>query len=304
MRSTDLQLDVAAATGLDEPVHVAGTLHLPDGEAAGGRLDLLLALHGGGYRRSYWHPPFDNAYSFARFFTDRGKAVLALDHLGMGDSTKPEPESRLSRAAIAAANAEALAQVVAGLTGGRLGQAGAVSVTGVGHSIGGMMVVTQAAAHGGMDRVAVLGWANQPMVLGGTDAATLAAMLPPHGYLPTPREPMRALFYLPDVSREIVEADEALAGETPSCLGRDALTPGIVHAAAAAIAAPVLVVHGEVDTSPDPWGEPAYFRRSRDVTLHVVAGSAHCHNLASTRRDHWARLDRWIVATPAITSSS
>jgi len=44
----------------------------------------------------------------------------------------------------------------------------------------------------------------------------------------------------------------------------------------------------------DPWGEPAYFRGSKDVTLHILDGSAHCHNLAGSRRDYWVRLDRWI----------
>ena len=89
-------------------------------------------------------------------------------------------------------------------------------------------------------------------------------------------------------------ADEALATATPACLGRDALTPGIVHAAAAQIRMPVVCVYGEVDTSPDPWGEAAYFKGSTDVTLNVVPGSAHCHNVASSRRAHWQRLNRWV----------
>jgi len=105
---------------------------------------------------------------------------------------------------------------------------------------------------------------------------------------------LRRLFYLPDVPPEIIEADEATATPTPSCLGRDALMPAIVHQAAAQIAVPVMVVHGVVDTSPDPWGELAYFKGSKDLTLSVLEGSAHCHNVATTRREHWRRLDRWI----------
>lgn len=301
MRSQDMAFDVAQAAGLDEPAQVAATLHLPDTIEPGAPLHLILALHGGGYRRSYWHPPFGDRddYSFARFFTDRGKAVLALDHLGMGDSSKPEPESKLSRAAIARANALALAKTVGALTDGTHGLAGSVSVTGLGHSIGGMMIITQAAAHRGMDRVAVLGWANQPMVLGDTDVATLSATLVPEGYLATPRAAMRGLFYLPDVPADIIAADEANGTTTPACLARDALTPGIVHAEAAAIAVPVFVLHSVVDTSPDPIGEVRFFTASRDVTLSVLDGAAHCQNFATTRRRHWARLDRWIDSLPA-----
>jgi pimeloyl-ACP methyl ester carboxylesterase len=301
MHSRDVVFDVGEVTQLGSGAQVAGSLHLPDRVEERGQLELLLCLHGGGYRRSYWHPPFgeNDEYSFARFFTDRGKAVLALDQLGMGDSSKPEPESRLSRTKIAAASAHALAQAARSLTDGTWARAAAVAVTGVGHSIGGMMIITQAATHGGLDRVAVLGWANQPLTLGDTDPALLSSEVIPSGYLPAPRVLLRSLFYLPDVPKPIVEADEATATPTPSCLGRDALTPGIVHDAAARISVPLMVVYGVVDTSPDPWCEVAYFMGSQDVTLSVVVGSAHCHNLAGTRRQHWERLNRWIDCLPA-----
>jgi len=287
MKSIDLKLDVSEATGLGPDTRIAATLHLPSGgnDRPG---HLLLAIHGGGYRRSYWHPPFaDESYSFARWFTDRGKAVLAIDMLGMGDSTRPEPESVLSSRIIAAAHAEALRQVVAGWNG-------PVSVTGVGHSMGGMMIIAQAAAHGGMDRVAVLGWANEPMVLGDSDVATLQAGLSASGYLATPRARMRALFYAPDVPANLIAADEAHGSTTPATLGRDALTPGIVHGAAAQIAVPVLVVHSVIDTSPAPEREPAYFTASPSVALHVLEAAAHCQNFAGTRQRHWADLDDWI----------
>jgi pimeloyl-ACP methyl ester carboxylesterase len=301
MKSRDVVFDVTTAAGSDEPVRIVGTLHLPENPGQSGKLDLLLCLHGGGYRRAYWDSPCGRAgeYSFAQFFTAQNKAVLALDLLGMGDSSKPQPESKLSRPSVAAANADSLSQAVQRLTDGTWANAAAISVTGVGHSIGGMMLITQAAAHRGMDRVAVLGWANQPMVLGDTDTATLSATLIPSGYLPSPRPALRKLFYLPDVPAAVIEADEALATETPACLGRDALTPGIVHAASAQITVPVLIVHGVVDTSPDPWGEVRFFKSARDVTLSVLEGSAHCHNLAASRREHWSRLNRWVDSLPA-----
>jgi pimeloyl-ACP methyl ester carboxylesterase len=300
MKSLDIDFDVSAATGLDAGTTVAGTLHLPAELEPGKPIDLLFCLHGGGYRRGYWHPPFgqDDTYSFARYFTDRGKAVLAIDLLGMGDSSRPQPESRLDRMKIAAASAAALDETIIGLRDGRWASCGAISVTGVGHSIGGMMIITQAAAHHGFDRLGVFGWANLPMILGDTDAATLAAALPPHGYLETPKEPMRRLFFMPDVPEDVVQADEAIRSSTPTCLGRDALTPGIAHAASASLALPIFVLQSVVDTSPDPWGEPAYFKGSTDVTLSVLAGAAHCQNFATTRDQHWARFDRWIDSRP------
>jgi pimeloyl-ACP methyl ester carboxylesterase len=289
--STDMMLDVSTAAGLGELIHIAATLHLPD-DIPQGPLPLIFALHGGGYSRIYWHPPFaDESYSFARWFTGHGKAVLTIDMLGMGESSKPAPESRLSAAIIAAAHAEALKQVVA-----KLGRP--LSVTGIGHSMGGMMIIAQAAAHPAFDRVAVLGWANEPMVLGDTDVATLQAGLIPSGYLPTPREPMRTLFYWPDVPTELIEADEAHGSTTPACLGRTALTPGIMHEASSQIRVPVLVVQSVIDTSPVPEKEPAYFSAAHSVELHVLEDAAHCQNFASTRRSHWVKLNNWIDSTP------
>ncbi len=291
MKSTDMMLDVTSAAGLGEPTHIAASLHMPDDIPDNARLHLVFAVHGGGYRRHYWHPPYaDESYSFARWFTDHGKAVLTIDMLGMGDSSKPEPESRLSSAAIAAAHADALAQVVAKLDR-------PLNVTGIGHSMGGMMIIAQAAAHPALDRVAVLGWANEPMQLGDTDVETMQADLIPSGYLHTPREAMRKLFYWPDVPIELIEADEAHASASPATMGRAALTPGIVHDAAASIAVPVLVMQSVIDTSPDPQKELAYFSGSPAVELQILEDAAHCQNFAGTRAVHWADMNDWIDRT-------
>ncbi len=290
MKSSDMMLDVTSAAGLTGQTFIAATLHLPDGMDER-PAQLIFAIHGGGYSRIYWHPPFaDDSYSFARWFTDQGKAVLAIDMLGMGESSRPEPESSLSGAIIAAAHAEALRQVVAQW-------GGPVDVTGLGHSMGGMMIIAQAASHPAMDRVAVLGWANEPMILGDTDVASLQAGLIPSGYIATPRAPMRKLFYWDDVPLALIEADEAHASTTPVTMGRDALTPGIVHQAAASIAVPVLVVQSVIDTSPAPEKEPGYFRASPAVELQIVESAAHCQNFAGTRVAHWAKLNDWIDRT-------
>jgi len=290
MKSTDMMVDVTDVVDIGEKVEIAATLHQPDNwEEDGGHL--VFAIHGGGYSRLYWDPPFaDDSYSFARWFTDRGKAVLTIDMLGMGESTKPEPESKLSRAIITSAHAAALAHVVKGI--GRR-----VSITGIGHSMGGMMIISQAAAYPVFDRVAVLGWANEPMVLGDTDVEKLQANLVPSGYLATPREVMRKLFYWPDVPLSLVEADEAHASTTPATMGIAALTPGEMHEDSAAIEVPVLVVQSVIDTSPDPEREPGYFTSAASSELQMLEDAAHCQNFAGSRERHWADLNAWIDRT-------
>lgn len=294
MRTVNLQYDVQLATQMDEPVAVAGSLHLPDAWTGPIALDLILALHGGGYTRRYWHPPFgEDEYSFARFFTDRGKAVLALDHLGMGESSQPADETKLSRAKLAAANAHALSETLGHLLEGAFGEVKTIAVTGVGHSIGGLLLLTQAAAFGGMDRIAIMGWANHKQA----DIVDRGRRLPASGYGGASKSAMRPMFYLADVPLAIIEADDACGSLTPVSLLRDAYDPVISHALSAEITVPVLTVHSVRDMTTDAHAEPSYFRASRDVTLHILEGAAHCQNMAATRKSHWARLERWIAAT-------
>ena len=159
------------------------------------------------------------------------------------------------------------------------------------------MIITQAAAHPAFARIAVLGWANEPMRLAGSDVETLKKGLDAASYLPTQRKEMRALFYASDVPHSLIEADEANGSTTPATLGRDALTPGIVRAEAGRIAVPVLVVQSSVDTSPEPNSEPAYFGAAPSVELQMLDGAAHCQNFAGSRALHWTRLDDWIGRT-------
>jgi len=301
VQTLELTFDVSAACNIGIPLHVAASLHLPDAinsETAPPEMSLIFAIHGGGYTRQYWHPTFaEETYSFAEFFTKKGQVVLAIDMLGMGRSSKPEDEALLSRATIATAHDSALRQAIEGLSNGQWSKAQHVEVTGMGHSMGGMMIITQAAAFGGMNRLASLGWANAPMQLDDMDSEEMQPSALPTGYLPAPREAMRGFFYAGDVSLEIIEADEAHGSLTPSCMGRDALTPAIVKNAAAALKIPVLVVQSSIDTSSDPQSEAGYFTGSPDVQTQILEGAAHCQNFASNRAEHWAALHQWMENT-------
>src|SRR5215208_5823404 len=67
---------------------VAGYLYFKDSYQ---NRTLLLALHGATYNHKYWDVPDINGheYSFARYMAERKYAVLAIDQLGAGESTKP-----------------------------------------------------------------------------------------------------------------------------------------------------------------------------------------------------------------------
>ena len=101
----------------------------------------------------------------------------------------------------------------------------------------------------------------------------------------------------------MIDADDATT--TTVVTRRSAMqssVPGITAEAATEIEVPVFLGYGEVDVSTDPHAEPAFFSRSPDITLYLLAGSGHCHNMAATRRVLWERLLDWCdaVATPVL----
>src|SRR5207302_1666098 len=65
---------------------------------------------------------------------------------------------------------------------------------------------------------------------------------------------------------------------------------------AARIEVPIFLGNGDLDVSADFHAEPATYPLARDITLFQLAGSAHCHNFATTRTTLWDRLVRWIQA--------
>lgn len=301
MQRFDLSLDVTDLTPYREPVRLAGTLFAPaDGVGDTGRLDLLVCLHGGSCSRSYYHPDYlDASYSFAEYMTGRGFALLTLDNLGMGESSAPEPEASLQLGTIAAANDRAVQLVLDGLREGQwlaLADRCEIAITGIGHSIGGMLAVCQQGRFQRFDRLAVVGWTNIGLHLGDADTQGMLASLAHGGYVATDRANMRSLFHLADVPSSLIATDDAHAGLTPATLAVAAFTPAVVTTEAAAIGCAVMLVYGEIDVSPDPQRELSFYPGAAERTLLVLPGAAHMHNFAGPRRLFWQALADWAVA--------
>jgi pimeloyl-ACP methyl ester carboxylesterase len=293
----DLRIDVAAG-------RLAATFHPAEEPASPGVRPVLVAIPGGTYTRRYFDLTVDGhpGYSFARHAAARGFPVLAVDVLGTGDSTRPDGEVTLEDQA--AALAEALADLpdLVG-TGGPF--------VAVGHSMGGYVAMAQQAAHASYAALAILGTTNRhvaPLHLPdeliaagvGASAAVREALVDqiaagmPDAYIAGARDDLLSWFHLADVPPAVVEADLASTlTVVPRRCAAASTVPGTTADAAAIIEVPVFLAYGDVDVSPDPHGEPACFPASRDVTLYVLAGSAHCHNMASTRTLLWDRLLAW-----------
>ncbi len=293
-----LRLDVSGAVG--ERAELAATYY-PARTGADGRA-VLVCLPGGTYSRDYWDLdiPGRPGYSFAEFATAHGHAVVTIDPLGTGESSKPTND--FDFADIAAALACAVA-AIPHATGNR------APPVAVAHSLGGYLAITQQALFSSYAALAVLGCTNQhvaPLNLGADfiaraatpqGRATLAREILsalPEPYFEGPREHLQSWFHLADVPADVVAADCVTATSVVPRVFGAAMIPGIVAEHAALVEVPVLLGYGEVDVSPDPRAEAGLYRSSGDITTVVLADSAHCHNMASGRHRLWRRLLTWV----------
>jgi alpha-beta hydrolase superfamily lysophospholipase len=284
------ELRVPIGDGLSTAVTVVAP-EKPDGT-------VIFGFPGGGYSRSYYDRgmPVD---SQAEWHAARGWTVVCCDHLGVGASDLPDPDT-LTFDVLADANHATVTSVLE-----RLQLSG--PVLGMGQSMGGCVLIYQQARHRSFDAIAILGFSAKHTVLplpdGGFDmpeglsledaAAQLTQTLV--GYA----------FHYRDEPKDIVAEDvdgyplresgtvPAWASATVPPAAVSMLTPGIVAAEAAAIDVPVLVVAAEIDVNTDLDAERAAYESAPSVETMRLERSAHMHNFASSRELLWQRIHQW-----------
>ena len=325
MISADIAVDVTAACGLGRPLCVAATVFLPEPDRLRDSQPAVFALPGGGYSRGYYDMAFPGHtdYSQAAHHIDRGLVVVALDHLGVGESS-PEVAETVHIEDIAAANDAAVAAIADRLRNGTA-VAGYPRVDvgariGMGQSMGGGVAVIMAARQHTFDAVAVLGYSAFHTVLPMRQQSQTVAASEHFDYTrdTAPDELSVAEsaaqipeflypFFWEDVPTDIVDADTHGgypirtsappfgSATLPTCVVA-MLSPGYIKAEAAELQVPVFIGVGERDVVPEPHREPAAYCCSSDVSLFICDRMAHMHNFASTRRKLWDRVAGWCVA--------
>lgn len=276
---------------------------------------VLVCLPGGGMSRAYFDLRVDGTgdeYSMAAYLASRGVIVVTLDHPGVGESDVPDDGYTLTPRTVAAVNADACTQLLAGLRTGALVASLAPMPTlrsvGCGHSMGGLLTAHQQANHRTHDALALLGFGGGGLLEHLTDdekayagdalrtAGDIAQLASRRFGRPLSRGSTGASPFL----LAVPVADEAIAAITRSgsnllnLCGLFSMIPGASRPELEAVDVPVFLGVGAFDITGDAHLIPGQFTGSRDVTLFVCPGSGHNHNVAPTRTDLWDRLLVWL----------
>lgn len=299
----DIRIDITDANS-ESPLQTAAWVYLPDG---GVRADctIVFAFPGATYSRSYYDLQVQGrtGYSFAEHLAKAGHIVVACDHIGIGHSSAYEPFAELTRDVVIRADNATVQGVMNRLREGTLVDelapvANSFKV-GVGHSMGGFLLVLQQDQHRSFDAVVLLGCTHRlsrsKALLGRVALSYLKRKMPD----PTrpPRELFHSFFHDENVPDDVKMVDDALAVRVYSWAFEKPDIRRImrdVHRAACRIDVPVFLGFGARDSASDPRSEVGVFASSTDLTTFVLPESAHCFNFAKTRTLFFDRLSGWI----------
>jgi pimeloyl-ACP methyl ester carboxylesterase len=304
----------AAESGQDIKVErLSFPVTLSDGSAAEvvGRLyykgsfhnrTLLLAVHGANYNSKYWDVPEINGheYSFARFMAERKYAVLAIDQIGAGESTKPADGDSVTLDQTASAVHQVIKQLRSGSNGAGYAFERVVTVS---HSLGSINAVYEQGTYHDADAIITTGMGHVPHAI--PVPQELIDFLSQFEYFAVPSALRPVMFYYaPGADPDVIQYDIDNLSDN---LARGQLTTGILtsfnfdNAAlrVGSVTGPVLVQLGEFDglfPASLAGGESAYFTSASSVTVQPLAGVGHDFNTHFRNHEGWRLMDEWLRA--------
>ena len=305
-------LPVALSQGAATTSVAAGQLCQP---AHGGpRANTVqLLIHGATYGKSYWDWP-QQRYSYVRAALAAGYSTLAVDRLGVGESSRPASEL-----VDGATNAFVLHQWVGALRGGTLRHGGFRRVVSVGHSLGSALAVEEAGTYHDVDAIVLSGFLHST----GPGVAPVGAALYPaafdpkfagtitdQGYLTT-QPGLRSVFYwLPGADPDVIAEDETLK-EPMSAAEFPGLNTGVYNPPgtnpSSAVDVPVLLATGSRDslfcggqvtcksTSQVRANETPYWPNAPRFDVALIPLSGHDVNLHRTAPVFFVASQAWIA---------
>jgi len=278
---------------------------------------LLVCLPGGGMNRGYFDIGGDNpgGFSFARHMAGNGFVVACVDHLGIGESTRPADGFILTPTLLAEANKDATRQIANGLRNGsllpELPSLPELRTIGVGHSMGAMLTVVQQADEPTHAALVLLGFSNRgladylpPQAQALIDApATIAKRIAaiarqlhatPYGDL-APSQESSAMFHGAKADRAAVDALKLARDKLLVVAGLQSIIPGGLTPQLGTIETPVFLAVGDHDIAGPPHAIPASFPGSRDISLLILKDTGHAHFIFPSRCTLFQKVADWIA---------
>jgi pimeloyl-ACP methyl ester carboxylesterase len=313
-RSTvDVDVSAVAPAGCDR---IAVDVFVPD--RLGPRPLLWVCIPGGGINRQYFDLDVAGqgaAFSMARHLAAEGDLVATVDPPGVGGSDTPDDGYTLTPHVVAdvlAAAIEGLQQGLGhdGIAGTELGSVPPRATVGLGHSAGALLVSLQQARHRSYDVVALLGFSGSGLpgvlteeelryagdpeqftqVLGALTKARFGDPLPEWSNSSAGQLEPNA------VAAHVDVALGAASSRLLALVGMTAIMPGSVQPELDELRVPIFAALGEHDLGGTLDVLPSQLSASRDLTLFLLEGAGHTHNVAVNRRILWDRVARWAAS--------
>jgi pimeloyl-ACP methyl ester carboxylesterase len=287
MRRVDFDVDGIACTAIEPAA--------PNGQ-------VLFCLPGGGMSRRYFD--LANGFSMAEHLAARGFTVVGIDHPGVGDSPAPDDPWTLTPAVVADRDAAAVAELRTRYPGRAIG---------VGHSMGSMLTIVAQARHRCYDAVALLGWAygdgyrqtelasylspQEAAIVGDSAAIEAQVVVLAKRRFGRPRpvgSTSTSEFLLGGIIPEdgALEAIAACRTGLLAVCGLASMLKGIGDEVAG-IDVPVFAAVGEHDITINVRATAPSLQSCPDISLFVLPGAGHNHNIAPNRTVLWDRLAGW-----------
>jgi pimeloyl-ACP methyl ester carboxylesterase len=252
------------------------------------------------------------AFSMACFLAEAGHLVVTVDPPGVGESDSPDDGYALTPEVVADVLAAAVQTIEAdirrnGVAAAELGPTEPRATIGLGHSAGALLVACQQARHRSYDALALLGFSGSglPGVLNDEELRYAGR---PEALAHDVARLARARFGDPlpqwsnssagefDPDAVTSEVDVALAGASSRLLalvGMTAIVPGSIQPELDELSVPIFAALGEHDLAGTLDALPHQLPACGDLTLFLLAGAGHNHNVAPNRQALWRRATRW-----------
>lgn len=281
---------------------------------------VYFCVPGGGLDRGYFdlRAGAGTRFSFAVQMADRGGITVAIDPLGIGGSTRPRRGFELTAEAHARALARLHATLCDRLHAGRLlallPPLPELVGIGVGHSLGGLMVLLQQDVAASFEALALLGFGTHGLPAALDDELRAFAGDPAGAHGNAMRlargrfaEPYPALavdgrgreIYGGRADPHALEAMRACRAPLLATVAVFALIPGSSLPAAARVDVPVLLVTGDEDLCAPARELAASFPRSPAVSTVELAATGHSHFAFASVDELFPRIATWAASLMA-----